>query len=222
MNDWIRVIILKNSDPRASAAVSDGTDSDRIETINAVMHRRTAERLSNPLIASSWRLKESGEGAQDETAAVHCRLLSRLGGLSGGNCPDTDADGKQWIVTLTHSRKAHCGSTEHVASLIKRLNFGSFSYQSRPPQVISGGKRAKLTPSEAALLELLLARAGQVVSRSEMLSLVAPLQSDLRAVDRVICRLRRKLNAVDEENANILHTELGQGYILLVGDAQGI
>ncbi|WP_422505482.1 winged helix-turn-helix domain-containing protein [Stenotrophomonas sp. GZD-301] len=100
------------------------------------------------------------------------------------------------------------------------VRFGPYCYQDKPPQVEAGGKTSALTPSEARLLEVLLLRAGQVVGRAELLSAVAPLQSDERAVDRAVCRLRRKLSAVDEPHANILRTARRRGYIIHAGRSE--
>jgi len=81
-------------------------------------------------------------------------------------------------------------------------------------RVSRGGKRVDLTAKEFALLELLLRRAGEVLSRTLIAELVWDMNfdSDTNVVDVAIKRLRGK---VDEPfDRPLVHTVRGMGYVL--------
>lgn len=78
-----------------------------------------------------------------------------------------------------------------------------------------GGQFLNLTAREYAILEYLVMRQGAVVSRTEIEGhiydeLVSPMSN---VVDSAICNLRRKI-ASDSNNAALIHTRRGQGYVL--------
>jgi len=78
-----------------------------------------------------------------------------------------------------------------------------------------GGVPVDLTAREYAILEYLMHRKGDVVSRTEIEShvyddLVSPLSN---VVDSAICVLRSKLS-VGENPVPLIHTRRGQGYVL--------
>lgn len=77
------------------------------------------------------------------------------------------------------------------------------------------GQRLDLTAREFALLEHLMLRAGQVVSRTELEEhiyddLVSPMSN---VVDSAVYALRKKL-AVSDDTKPLIHTKRGQGYVL--------
>jgi DNA-binding response OmpR family regulator len=79
-----------------------------------------------------------------------------------------------------------------------------------------GGREITLAPQLFALLEYLLLRKGQVVSRTEIEEhiydeLVSPMSN---VVDTAVCALRRAI-AVTEKSAALIHTRRGMGYIIL-------
>ena len=82
-------------------------------------------------------------------------------------------------------------------------------------QVALNEQRLKLTSMEFNLLQLLVLRAGESVTRTEILAEVwgyNPQQyGDLRVVDVHISRLRAKLEA-DPKNPEFIHTDRGTGY----------
>lgn len=78
-----------------------------------------------------------------------------------------------------------------------------------------GGRDINLTPQLFALLEYLLLRKGQVVSRTEIEEhiydeLVSPMSN---VVDTAVCALRRAI-AISEQSAQIIHTRRGMGYVI--------
>lgn len=81
-------------------------------------------------------------------------------------------------------------------------------------RVARGGKRIDLTAKEFALLELLVRRAGEVLSRTVIAEQVWDINfdSDTNVVDVAIKRLRGK---VDEPfDRRLVHTVRGMGYVL--------
>ena len=81
------------------------------------------------------------------------------------------------------------------------------------------GHVLELTAREYALLEFLLRRRGQVVSRTEIEENLYNEESSLmsNAVDSAVCALRRKLQ-MDADSPQLIHTRRGQGYVIKEAD----
>ena len=81
------------------------------------------------------------------------------------------------------------------------------------------GQRIDLTAKEFALLALLVQRAGQVLSRTEIASLVWDIHfdSETNVIDVAIRRLRAKVD--DAFETKLIHTVRGVGYVLEVRPA---
>lgn len=75
---------------------------------------------------------------------------------------------------------------------------------------------ARLTASEAALLSLLAARAGETLSREDIASGLGLADAGERAIDVQVVRLRRKIEP-DPREPRFLHTVRGRGYLLRPG-----
>lgn len=96
-----------------------------------------------------------------------------------------------------------------------RLTVGDLALDRAAKTVTRGGQPVVLQAREFALLEYLMRKAGQVVSRRE---LEEQLYGDLElpesnAIDSAICVLRRKL-APDPAAAPLIHTRRGLGYVI--------
>ncbi len=71
-----------------------------------------------------------------------------------------------------------------------------------------------LSPTEYRLLETLIRRKGQVISREELLAKVwGYYGGDTRTVDVHVSRLRKKVDP-DPEHPRLVHTVRGRGYRL--------
>ena len=81
-------------------------------------------------------------------------------------------------------------------------------------RVTRGGKPIDLRPREFALLEYLMRNAGQVVSKTMILSHVWEYSFDPQTniVDVLVSRLREKIDRPFEKK--LLHTVRGVGYVL--------
>ena len=77
-----------------------------------------------------------------------------------------------------------------------------------------GGRRIDLTAKEFALLALFVQRAGEVLSRTQIASLVWDIHfdSETNVVDVAVRRLRAKVD--DPFPARLIHTVRGVGYVL--------
>ena len=78
-----------------------------------------------------------------------------------------------------------------------------------------GGRELNLKPQLFALLEYLLLRKGQVVSRTEIEEhiydeQVSPMSN---VVDAAVCTLRRAIT-ISDKSAPIIHTRRGMGYVI--------
>ena len=73
-----------------------------------------------------------------------------------------------------------------------------------------------LTGAEAALLQALAARPGEVFSREAIVEAVQMDETGERAIDVQVTRLRRKIEA-DPREPRFLHTVRGRGYVLKPG-----
>ena len=81
-----------------------------------------------------------------------------------------------------------------------------------------GGEQVTLSAREYALLELLALRAGEIVSRTDVLEHVYVFASDpdSNVVDVYVAHLRRKLERPGLPR--LIHTRRGQGYVLSGGE----
>ena len=96
------------------------------------------------------------------------------------------------------------------------LKFGTLAIDTNKRQVFKGNERIKLTGMEFNLLELLVTKAGERLSRAMILDRVwgytPERYLDTRVVDVHISRLRSKLEE-DPSNPDLIITARGTGYM---------
>jgi two-component system copper resistance phosphate regulon response regulator CusR len=95
------------------------------------------------------------------------------------------------------------------------LVVGDLELDQAAKTVRRGGRDINLTPQLFALLEYLLLRKGQVVSRTEIEEhiydeQVSPMSN---VVDTAVCALRRAI-AVSNHSVPLIHTRRGMGYVI--------
>ncbi|MEM1295475.1 MAG: response regulator transcription factor [Verrucomicrobiota bacterium] len=95
------------------------------------------------------------------------------------------------------------------------VQVGSLNVDTRAKTASCADVMMDLTPREYAILEFLVLRSGDVVSRTEIEShvyddLTSPMSN---VVDRAICVLRRKLNDASD-SAPVIQTRRGHGYFM--------
>ena len=98
----------------------------------------------------------------------------------------------------------------HVEPVIK---FGDISINTSKHQVMSGDKIIRLSAMEYRLLEYLIMRAGEVVSKSDIVEHLYSHESEnfSNVVEVYISSLRKKLGK--QKNRDVIHTLRNQGYI---------
>ena len=101
--------------------------------------------------------------------------------------------------------------------LAGHLTVGPLTLETRSRRVLSHGREVLLTAREYALLEYLVRRAGEVVTRTEIAEHVWDEHYDpmSNVVDVYVQRLRRKLDRSGSES--LIRTRRGEGYQLTGG-----
>lgn len=96
----------------------------------------------------------------------------------------------------------------------RRARLGPWIVDLEARTVCKGGENANLTRGEFDILVRLVDANTKIVTRQELLSVISrsPLESDLRSVDALVSRLRRKLDA--PEGDSLIATAPGFGYRL--------
>lgn len=99
----------------------------------------------------------------------------------------------------------------HVEPVIK---IGDISINTAKHHVVSGNKTLRLSAMEYRLLEYLAMRAGEVVSKTDIVEHLYSHESEnfSNVVEVYVSSLRKKLGT--EQNCNMIHTLRNQGYIL--------
>jgi DNA-binding response OmpR family regulator len=97
-------------------------------------------------------------------------------------------------------------------SNLLEIKCGNLLFQTNTKQVFIAGEKTDLTPRELALLETLLAKLGQLVTKRDLLNRLVDLDLELslNALDIVMHRLRKKLSRSTCE----IKTMRGVGYTL--------
>lgn len=92
------------------------------------------------------------------------------------------------------------------------IEFGSLKLNTNSGQVLVGEDRVDLTPKETAILHALMKRAGEVVSKRQLMEQVSAFEEDAseNAIEILVHRLRKKLDASDV----VVNTVRGFGYAL--------
>lgn len=103
------------------------------------------------------------------------------------------------------------------AALGMRLEAGNLVFETEHRQVTVGERVLRLSVRELALLEILLRRAGRVVTREAIESSLYSFEVELgsNAVEVLVHRLRRKLQ--EAEATPQIHTLRGVGYLMADG-----
>lgn len=95
------------------------------------------------------------------------------------------------------------------------LGFGNLELHVKRREVQVAGYPVALTATELRILEVLLNRKGEVLSRAELTEAAVgrPLEAYDRSIDTLVSKLRRKLSVAGAEGAEIRSLR-GHGYVL--------
>lgn len=110
-------------------------------------------------------------------------------------------------------------TTGHLPDLDNNVKIGKLHVDVTNGHIAMNGSAPHLTPLERGLLYVLIANAGRVVSREDIIDVVwgADAEPNSNLVDRHIRDLRRKLQD-DWRRPNVLATMRGQGYMVPITD----
>ncbi len=97
------------------------------------------------------------------------------------------------------------------------VRLGDVTFDPKHRLLLRGEDTIHLTPKEAALLSLLVARAGEVVTRGEIMRTIwnTDYVKDTRTLEVHVCWLRKKIEPVPQHPV-YLQTVRGQGYRLVL------
>jgi OmpR family response regulator RpaB len=118
------------------------------------------------------------------------------------------------VLRRVQSQSGAAGVARPIAS--QGIEVGGLRINTAKRQVFRGEERIRLTGMEFGLLELLLSRSGEPLSRSDILTKIwgytPERHADTRVVDVHVSRLRAKLEE-DPENPELIITARGMGYM---------
>ena len=118
------------------------------------------------------------------------------------------------VLRRVQSQGGAGGAARPIAS--QGIEVGGLRINTAKRQVFRGEERIRLTGMEFGLLELLLSRSGEPLSRSDILTKIwgytPERHADTRVVDVHVSRLRAKLEE-DPENPELIITARGMGYM---------
>lgn len=100
----------------------------------------------------------------------------------------------------------------HVGLSRSVIEFGSLSFDTNHRELLVGGQRLALSVRELSVLEMLMHRAGKVVTKQQIVQGLSALDADFseNAVEVYIYRLRKRL----EGHGAAIQTVRGFGYLL--------
>ena len=94
----------------------------------------------------------------------------------------------------------------------KKYYFGDFIYESNTKKLNKNNKLIKLTTNEEYLLEILIKNINKEISR-EYIGKKLNVDTNLRSVDVIVARLRKKITSNSE--SSFIKTVRGKGYMLI-------
>lgn len=219
----MRVLVVDDeSDARDVVARALRTDGHVIAVANNLASARDQVTVGTDLIVLDLRLPD-GYGLEFCSelrlggARTPILLLTALSEVSfrvqGLNSGADDFLAKPFAVAELRARVRALGRrTGHQAAFIFRRGDVEIDFPGR--RALRAGQRVAITAREWAILEMLAARPGRVLSRDDLLEGVWGRADDSSSasLEVLIGRLRRKLGR------ELIHTLRGEGYALSEGD----
>ena len=140
-------------------------------------------------------------------------LFARLNGLLRRMAWQRRASAQAMAARQFRDTAAASMKEESSAGQFDRYRFGTHEIRFDTLEILQGSETTRLTLMEAELLRYLIERAGKIISRGEILEEVWRVRedTDTRAIDNFVVRLRRYLEADPVRPAHLL-TVRGVGY----------
>jgi two-component system, OmpR family, phosphate regulon response regulator OmpR len=187
---------------------------------DAAEARRKLESLAFDMLVLDVMMP--GESGLDLTRSLAGRvpvLLLTAHGQPGDRIAGLEAGADDYLPKPFEPREL----VLRIQSILRRLpkpvssspdlQFGRWIYDPQRDELRSGDEIVRLTGTEAALLKVLAAIPGQVLTREELVERANVDGSNARTIDVQVTRLRRKLED-DPRLPRYLQTVRGEGYVL--------
>jgi two-component system, OmpR family, phosphate regulon response regulator OmpR len=122
-------------------------------------------------------------------------------------------DPRELLLRIQNVLKRNRAATSPADEPQRIVAFGPMQFDQELGELTHKGKRVPLTDAESALLRVLTARLGEVLSRETLCKSIGAAVNE-RAIDVQVTRLRRKIEP-DPSFPRYLRTVRGQGYRLV-------
>lgn len=110
-------------------------------------------------------------------------------------------------------------SAAAAAATVEFVSGAAIIILNAPTRIVTvNGRVVHLSPKEMDVLIALAARPGFVRSKAELLQniyLIAADESEPKNIDTIVCRIRGKFRAIDQDAGNIIVTLRGEGYVIV-------
>lgn len=217
-------ILLVQDNPAASPVLVQGLERSRatVDFAAGTAHAETRLHEHGPYdavvidlcpfaeaaLAFLHRLRERGDGVPVLLLVPGSEPSERVRALDAGadDCLAKPVDTEELEARLRAVRRRALGQAS------PRLQVGRLMYDSVSRSFHIGERRVTLPPREHHLLELLIARPGQTLSKRTLAERLCPAQRTLSpdALEIYVHRLRRKLTG----SGAVIQTLRGLGYLL--------
>ncbi len=122
-------------------------------------------------------------------------------------------DPRELLLRIQNVLKRNRATAGPAGEPPRIVSFGPMQFDQELGELTHKGKRVSLTDAESALLRVLTARLGEVLSRETLCKSIGAAVNE-RAIDVQVTRLRRKIEP-DPSFPRYLRTVRGQGYRLV-------
>ena len=160
------------------------------------------------------KLRERGRDMPVVFLTARDDTSDKVTGLTvGGDDYVTKPFSLEEVIARIRAVLRRTGGGAGPAAAAARLSFADIELDEETHEVVKAGELIGLSPTEFKLLRYLMANAGRVLSKAQILDHVwnYDFNGDANVVESYISYLRRK---VDTTEPRLLHTLRGVGYVL--------
>ena len=220
----MRILVVEDEDALAGSVVESLEDQSYAvdRAADGASAAELVELNQYDLIVLDWTLPQGPSGlellARWRSAGIQTPVLMLTGRKEVGDRVDGLDSGADDYLTKPFSFDE---LSARVRSLLRRrervlktMTAGDLELDRAARRVTVAGEEIELAPKEFGILEYLLARLGETVSRTELSEHVWDENFDAMSnvVDVLVYRLRKKIDG--GRDGKLLHTIKGVGYVL--------
>lgn len=220
----MRILVVEDEDALAGAVVESLEDQSYAvdRAADGAAAAELAEINQYDLVVLDWTLPRGPSGlellAGWRAAGVQTPVLMLTGRKEVGDRVDGLDSGADDYLTKPFSFDELCARVRSLLrrreKVLKTMAAGDLELDRAARRVTVAGEEIELAPKEFGILEYLLGRVGETVSRTELSEHVWDESFDAMSnvVDVLVYRLRKKIDGGRE--GKLLHTIKGVGYLL--------